>query len=102
MRPSVYLHGKIYGRRDEDDHKLVGELQVMLLEKKVTMELSAEARDWLAEHGFDVQFGARPMARLIQQELKKQLADELLFGKLKGAGGKVRVEVEDGKLALKI
>jgi len=64
------------------------------------MELSPEARDWLAEHGFDAQFGARPMARLIQTELKKSLADELLFGKLKG-GGKVRVEVEEGKIALR-
>jgi ATP-dependent Clp protease ATP-binding subunit ClpA len=80
--------------------KLVGELQAQLVEKKVTLELSPEARDWLAEHGFDAQFGARPMARLIQTELKKSLADELLFGKLKG-GGKVRVEVEDGKIALR-
>jgi ATP-dependent Clp protease ATP-binding subunit ClpA len=80
--------------------KLVGELQAQLAEKKVTMELSPEARDWLAEHGFDAQFGARPMARLIQTELKKPLADELLFGKLKG-GGKVCVEVEDGKIALR-
>jgi len=80
--------------------KLVGELQAQLMEKKVAMELSPEARDWLAEHGFDAQFGARPMARLIQTELKKPLADELLFGKLKG-GGKVCVEVEDGKIALR-
>jgi ATP-dependent Clp protease ATP-binding subunit ClpA len=81
--------------------KLVAELQAQLVEKKVTLELSPEARDWLAEHGFDAQFGARPMARLIQSELKKQLADELLFGKLK-SGGKVRVEVEGGKIALRI
>jgi ATP-dependent Clp protease ATP-binding subunit ClpA len=80
--------------------KLVGELQAQLMEKKVAMELSPEARDWLAEHGFDAQFGARPMARLIQTELKKPLADELLFGKLKG-GGKVRVEVTEGKIALR-
>ncbi|MGZ3439519.1 MAG: ATP-dependent Clp protease ATP-binding subunit ClpA [Polyangia bacterium] len=80
--------------------KLVGELQAQLVEKKVTMELSPEARDWLAEHGFDAQFGARPMARLIQNELKKPLADELLFGALK-SGGTVRVEVADGKLALR-
>ena len=80
--------------------KLVGELQAQLRDKKVTMELSPEARDWLAEHGFDAQFGARPMARLIQTELKKPLADELLFGGLKG-GGKVRVEVEDGKIVLR-
>ncbi|MGZ3407330.1 MAG: AAA family ATPase, partial [Polyangia bacterium] len=80
--------------------KLVGELQAQLVEKKVTMELSPEARDWLAEHGFDAQFGARPMARLIQTELKKPLADELLFGALK-SGGNVRVEVAEGKLALR-
>jgi ATP-dependent Clp protease ATP-binding subunit ClpA len=80
--------------------KLVGELQAQLVEKKVTLELTAAARDWLAEHGFDAQFGARPMARLIQTELKKSLADELLFGKLKG-GGKVVVDVEDGKIALR-
>ncbi len=80
--------------------KLVGELQAQLVEKKVTLELSPAARDWLAEHGFDAQFGARPMARLVQTELKKSLADELLFGKLKG-GGKVRVEVEDGKIAMR-
>jgi ATP-dependent Clp protease ATP-binding subunit ClpA len=79
--------------------KLVAELQAQLLEKKVALELSPEARDWLAEHGFDAQFGARPMARLIQTELKKPLADELLFGRLKG-GGKVRVGVADGKIAL--
>jgi ATP-dependent Clp protease ATP-binding subunit ClpA len=82
--------------------KLVGELQVQLLDKKVTLELTPAARDWLAEHGFDAQFGARPMARLIQTELKKPLADELLFGKLKGAGGKVTVDVEDGKIVLRI
>jgi ATP-dependent Clp protease ATP-binding subunit ClpA len=81
--------------------KLVAELQAQLREKKVTLELSAEARDWLAEHGFDAQFGARPMARLIQQELKRPLADELLFGKLKH-GGKVRAEVVDGKIALRV
>jgi ATP-dependent Clp protease ATP-binding subunit ClpA len=80
--------------------KLVGELQAMLMEKKVALELAPEARDWLAEHGFDAQFGARPMARLIQTELKKPLADELLFGTLKG-GGKVRVEVAEGKIALR-
>jgi ATP-dependent Clp protease ATP-binding subunit ClpA len=79
--------------------KVVGELQAQLVEKKVTLELSEPARDWLAEHGFDAHFGARPMARLVQSELKKQLAEELLFGKLK-AGGKVRVDVVDGKLAL--
>jgi ATP-dependent Clp protease ATP-binding subunit ClpA len=79
--------------------KLVAEMTVQLVEKKVTMELSPEARDWLAEKGFDEKFGARPMARLIQNELKKALADEILFGRLK-KGGKVRVTVSDGKLLL--
>jgi ATP-dependent Clp protease ATP-binding subunit ClpA len=80
--------------------KLFGELAAQLLEKKVAIELTPQARDWLAEHGFDAQFGARPMARLIQTELKKPLADELLFGRLK-KGGKVRVEVEAGKIVLR-
>jgi ATP-dependent Clp protease ATP-binding subunit ClpA len=79
--------------------KLVAELVAQLLEKKVTLELSPEARDWLADKGFDEKFGARPMARLIQNELKKPLADEILFGQLK-KGGKVRVSVADGKLLL--
>jgi ATP-dependent Clp protease ATP-binding subunit ClpA len=79
--------------------KLVVELVVQLTEKKVTLDLSPEARDWLAEKGFDEKFGARPMARLIQNELKKPLADEILFGQLK-KGGKVRVGVADGKLLL--
>jgi ATP-dependent Clp protease ATP-binding subunit ClpA len=79
--------------------KVVGELQAQLKEKKVTLELSEPAREWLAEHGFDTQFGARPMARLVQSEIKKALAEELLFGKLKG-GGKVRVDVVDGKIAI--
>jgi ATP-dependent Clp protease ATP-binding subunit ClpA len=77
--------------------KVVAELVVQLTEKKVTLDLSPEARDWLADKGFDEKFGARPMARLIQNELKKPLADEILFGKLKG-GGKARVTVADGKL----
>ena len=59
-----------------------------------------EARQWLADKGFDPQFGARPMGRLLQEELKKPLAEAILFGKLK-EGGEVQVEVEDGKLVLK-
>jgi ATP-dependent Clp protease ATP-binding subunit ClpA len=80
--------------------KLVQEMVAQLKEKKITLELSDAARDWLAEHGFDERFGARPMGRLIQNELKKPLANEILFGQLK-TGGDVRVEVEDGKLALR-
>jgi ATP-dependent Clp protease ATP-binding subunit ClpA len=81
--------------------KLVAELAAQLVEKKVTLDLSDAARDWLAEHGFDAQFGARPMARLIQNELKKPLADLILFGTLKN-GGRVQVGVADEKLALKV
>jgi ATP-dependent Clp protease ATP-binding subunit ClpA len=73
--------------------KQLGELRSQLEEKKVTLELTDGARKWLAEHGFDRKFGARPMARLIQNELKKPLAEALLFGKLKGQGGKAIVEV---------
>ncbi len=81
--------------------KFVRELEVQLLDKKVTLTLTNEARVWMAERGFDPKFGARPMARLIQNELKKQLADEILFGKLKG-GGVAHVAVKDGKLAVDI
>ena len=73
--------------------KLVKELEGQLAEKKIRIELSAEGRGWLAEHGFDRKMGARPMARLIQNELKKPLAEKILFGEL-GGGGTVRVEVE--------
>jgi len=79
--------------------KTVAELAAQLVDKKVTIELTQGARDWLAERGFDKLFGARPMARLIANELKKQLADDILFGRLKN-GGKVLVKIEDGKLAL--
>ena len=60
--------------------------------------MSDEARTWLAEKGYDELYGARPLGRVIQDSIKKPLADELLFGKL-AKGGKVRVKVEAGKLA---
>jgi ATP-dependent Clp protease ATP-binding subunit ClpA len=75
--------------------KMVKELEGQLAEKKVKIELSAEGRQWLAEHGFDRKMGARPMARLIQNEVKKPLAEKILFGELHD-GGTVRVEVEPG------
>ena len=59
--------------------------------------MDADARRWLAEHGFDPQMGARPMARVIQEKVKRALADELLFGKL-AEGGEVRLSVDDGEL----
>ncbi len=79
--------------------KLVRELQLQLLDKKVRITIDDPARNWLAEKGFDDQFGARPMARLIENELKKPLANELLFGRLR-QGGDVAVTVEDGKLKI--
>ena len=70
--------------------KFVLQLEAQLGDRDVTIELSEEATKWLIEHGYDEQMGARPMARLIQEHIKKSLADEVLFGKLK-SGGHVRV-----------
>ena len=81
--------------------KLVGELADQLAVKKVTLELLPEGREWLAEHGFDRTMGARPMGRLLQNEVKKPLADKLLFGELK-AGGTVRIGADAEKLVLEI
>ena len=81
--------------------KLVRELEGQLAEKKVRIELTPEGRGWLAEHGFDRKMGARPMARLIQNEIKKPLAEKILFGELHD-GGLVRVEVEDGGQRLRL
>lgn len=81
--------------------KFIFELEGVLAEKNVTMLLEPEARLWLAEHGCDPKMGARPMARLIQEKIKKPLANDLLFGKL-SAGGHVRIFVEDKVLAFSI
>jgi ATP-dependent Clp protease ATP-binding subunit ClpA len=81
--------------------KFVAELAAQLGEKKVTLELTPEARGWLAERGFDPKMGARPMGRLIQNELKKALAERILFGDLR-EGGKVRVEVDEAGERLKL
>jgi ATP-dependent Clp protease ATP-binding subunit ClpA len=79
--------------------KFLIELEMQLQEKHVSLTVEADARRWLAEHGFDPQMGARPMARVIQENVKRALADELLFGKLAG-GGKVKLVVKDDKLAV--
>jgi ATP-dependent Clp protease ATP-binding subunit ClpA len=78
--------------------KFIMQLEAQLADRNVTIELTDEARNWLVEHGYDEQMGARPMARVIQQAIKTPLADEVLFGRLKN-GGTVRVVViaeEDG------
>jgi ATP-dependent Clp protease ATP-binding subunit ClpA len=81
--------------------KFLIELETQLQEKHVSLNVDADARRWLAEHGFDPQMGARPMARTIQDSVKRPLADELLFGKL-AAGGKVYLSVKDGKLDVRV
>ena len=79
--------------------KFLIELEAQLQEKRVSLNVTADARRWLAEHGFDTQMGARPMARLIQDKVKRAIADELLFGKL-ADGGKVSLDVRDGELTV--
>ncbi len=79
--------------------KMVKELADQLAPKKIALELSPEGRAWLAEHGFDRLMGARPMTRLLQNEVKKPLAEKILFGELKD-GGSVRIHAEDGELEL--
>ncbi|MHB8678852.1 MAG: ATP-dependent Clp protease ATP-binding subunit ClpA [Rudaea sp.] len=81
--------------------KFLIELEAQLLEKHVALNVDADARRWLAEHGFDAQMGARPMARTIQDNVKRVLADELLFGKL-AEGGRVYLGVKDAKLDVRI
>jgi ATP-dependent Clp protease ATP-binding subunit ClpA len=77
--------------------KFLIELEVQLHDKSVSLTATPAARDWLAQHGFDPLMGARPMARVIQDQIKRPLADELLFGKLVG-GGKVTIDVREGEL----
>jgi ATP-dependent Clp protease ATP-binding subunit ClpA len=77
--------------------KFLIELEAQLTDKHVSLDVDADARRWLAEHGFDPQMGARPMARVIQEKVKRALADELLFGKL-AEGGKVTLSVREGEL----
>ena len=77
--------------------KFVVELQAQLDKKSVNLELTSKAREWLADKGYDKAMGARPMARVIQDELKKPLANEILFGELVD-GGTVKVSVKDKKI----
>src|SRR5205814_387123 len=77
--------------------KFVGEVKTQLADKKVKLELGEAARAYLAEKGYDPMNGARPLSRVIQDELKRPLTDELLFGKLVN-GGLVKIDAADGKL----
>jgi ATP-dependent Clp protease ATP-binding subunit ClpA len=77
------------------------QVERQLEDKDVSLEVDQSARDWLAEHGYDPQMGARPLARLIQNEVKRGLADELLFGKL-AKGGTVLLSADNDKLKFSI
>jgi ATP-dependent Clp protease ATP-binding subunit ClpA len=79
--------------------KFLIELEAQLHEKNVSLSATPTARDWLAQHGFDPLMGARPMARVIQDRIKRPLADELLFGKLV-AGGRVTIDVKEDELVV--
>jgi ATP-dependent Clp protease ATP-binding subunit ClpA len=81
--------------------KFLVELQVQLDEKHVSLHVEDEAIDWFVSHGYDKKMGARPMLRLIQTEIKKPLAEDILFGKLVD-GGDVRISVQDDKICLEI
>lgn len=81
--------------------KFLFELEGQLEDKGVTLEVDTEARTWLAIHGYDPNMGARPMARLIQESIKKPLAEDLLFGKLE-SGGHIRIGVKDDALQFEL
>jgi ATP-dependent Clp protease ATP-binding subunit ClpA len=79
--------------------KFVLQLEAQLIDRNVHIDLTSEAADWLGEKGYDDKMGARPLGRVIQEHIKKPLAEELLFGKLT-KGGTVHVGVKDGTLHL--
>ena len=81
--------------------KFLIELESQLEVKKVSMNVTDSARKWLAAKGYDIQMGARPMARVIQDEIKQVLANELLFGDLT-EGGSVKIDVDDNQLTCKV
>ena len=80
--------------------KFILQLEAQLAERRVAITLEPEARAWLAEKGFDPVYGARPLARVIQTEVRDPLTDEILFGRLEG-GGTVTITMKDGKLDFK-
>jgi ATP-dependent Clp protease ATP-binding subunit ClpA len=96
--PFAALTPEIVGRVVE---KFVMQLEAQLADRNVTIELSSAAKEWLAERGYDRLYGARPLGRVIQEHIKKPLAEELLFGKLV-KGGSVKVTLKDGKLEFEV
>ncbi len=81
--------------------KFILQLEAQLGDRNITLELTDEATDWLAKNGFDELYGARPLGRVIQEHIKKPLADDILFGRLT-RGGHVRVALKDGKIVFDI
>jgi ATP-dependent Clp protease ATP-binding subunit ClpA len=97
----VYFHSLAPEVINRIVEKNIRELEVQLRERQVEIELSPDACSWLARKGFDPVLGARPLARMVQREIKDKLADEILFGRLK-KGGKVSVTLEDGNLRFEV
>ncbi|MCS7164594.1 MAG: ATP-dependent Clp protease ATP-binding subunit ClpA, partial [Thermodesulfovibrio sp.] len=81
--------------------KFIKELNEQLSSKNIYVEITEETRKWLAKKGFDIKFGARPLQRVIQKEIKAPLVEEILFGKLKN-GGKVSVDIREDRPFFKI
>jgi ATP-dependent Clp protease ATP-binding subunit ClpA len=81
--------------------KFVLQLEAQLMDRNVTIELTKPAAEWLADKGYDDKMGARPLGRVIQEHIKKPLAEELLFGKL-AKGGVVKVGIKNGEIDLKV
>ena len=81
--------------------KFLTELQAQLDEKRVVLEVDIKARTWLAEKGYDEKMGARPMQRLIQDEIKQKLAESILFGDLAKEGGIARVSIKKDQIDIK-
>lgn len=97
----IQFHSLLPNTIDLIVEKFIAELQGRLQEKHVILDIDNPARNWLASHGYDKQMGARPMARLIKDTLKRPLANELLFGSL-STGGHVSVSVVNGGLKVEI
>ncbi len=96
--PFAYLGTEVIARVVE---KFVLQLELQLADQNVHIQFDSDAREWLGARGYDKMYGARPMARLIQEKVKQPLAEELLFGKLRH-GGEVHVSVKDGALSFEL
>lgn len=80
----------------------VEKLEIMLAVKSITVNVTQQAREWLANNGYDPKMGARPFERLFEKEVKKPLSQQILFGKLKTIGGRVNVDVADDKITVNV